>query len=129
MLLDHPFHNVEILGGMWGAHNSLDRKLSQKILNLMLKKPVWKTYNPTGQTPKGYDQYFLRDYVYPLIRNISTIHDSYTCAQFRDSQPFPTQRRVKDHIGSVHIPGMIPQFDIKCPNECRPEKHKNWTLC
>ena len=59
-------HKTHILGGMFGT-----RKLQQM--------PSWTTemssFVQTGD--RDYDQYFLRDYIYPLIKNNSTIHASF----------------------------------------------------
>ena len=122
---DHPQHGFKMLAGMWGAHTSLDRKLSRKIFNYVLNY-----YDPATQTLKQYDKIFLSDYVYRLIKRNSTIHDSYTCKRFRDSKPFPTERKVKDHIGSVFSPEITTTFfNEMCPIECRPKNHLNWIYC
>jgi len=44
------------------------------------------------ESKKGFDQFFLADYVYPLVKQVAVIHDSYCCLSYRDSQPFPTKR-------------------------------------
>jgi hypothetical protein len=66
IMRDHPCHDYSILGGMFGT-----RKLQQM--------PSWTTemssFVQTGD--RDYDQYFLRDYIYPLIQNNSTIHASF----------------------------------------------------
>lgn len=118
-----------MLGGMWGAHVSLDRNLSSKIYELISDKSVCLKYNLNGTSEKGYDQFFLKDFVYPLILNKSTIHDSYTCAKFPNTRPFPNQRKVTEFIGSVHTPGFKRNFTVECPIECRPKNHLDWTTC
>lgn len=109
---------------MWGAKTSLDRSLSSQIFNSVLKK-----YTKDGMKLKEYDQIFLAQYVYDLIKKKSTIHDSYTCKTFRDSEPFPTERKGRDHVGSIFSQGMIPTFNETCPIECRPKDHLNWIFC
>lgn len=112
---------------MWGAHTSLNRELSKIILSLTIDENIGRQYNSDGNTPKGSDQSFLRDLVYARIKANSTIHDSYTCNTFRDSKPFPTERKIKDHIGSVWSPEPVNMPE--CPIECRPHDHKDWIRC
>lgn len=112
---------------MWGAHTSLNRNLSKQIFELAIDEQISKTFNPTGLTPKGYDQSFLSQHVYKLIKTNSTIHDSYTCMSYQDSKPFPTERKVKDHVGSVWVPEPI--NITECPKECRPRDHQDWIYC
>lgn len=119
-----------MLGGMWGANSLIDRDLSMKIFSHVLEKSVNERYNQDKNSLKGYDQAFLKDYVYELIRDRSTIHDSYSCLIFRDSKPFPSQRKVNDFIGSIVSSGDIPSFQIsECPRECRPNDHQDWIFC
>ena len=112
---------------MWGAHTSLNRNLSKTIFELAIDEQISKTFNPTGLTPKGYDQNFLAQHVYKLIKTNSTIHDSYICMSYQDSKPFPTERKVKDHVGSVWVPEPIKITE--CPKECRPPDHQDWIYC
>ena len=125
--LDNPVHDVPMLGGMWGFHMSLDRELSNKIFNLVVDKSMGRKYNENGQSPKGNDQYFLSQQVYQSVVNKATIHDSYSCKQFANSKPFPTERKVIDHVGSLNY---APPDKIKeCPVDCRPQNHKDWKYC
>ena len=66
IMRDHPHHNFCILGGMFGT---------KKIKQLPNWKYIMNSFNQTGH--RMYDQDFLRDYIYPLIKNNSTIHASF----------------------------------------------------
>ncbi len=63
---DHPCHGIQILGGMFGT---------KKIPTI----PSWLELmkNCIQNHYRDYDQYFLRDYVYPLIKDYSMIHASF----------------------------------------------------
>ena len=66
IMRDHPHHNFAILGGMFGT---------KKISQLPSWSNVMKNFIQEGD--RNYDQNFLRDYIYPLIKNNSTIHASF----------------------------------------------------
>ena len=66
IMRDHPHHNFKILGGMFGT-----RKLS----SLKNWKNIINTYIQHGN--KNYDQNFLLEHIYPLIKNDSLIHASF----------------------------------------------------
>lgn len=66
IMRDHPHHNFTILAGMFG---------SKKIPQIQNWTNIINSYNKTNN--RLYDQDFLRDYIYPLIKNNSTIHASF----------------------------------------------------
>jgi protein O-GlcNAc transferase len=66
IMRDHPHHNFCILGGMFGT---------KKIPNLPSWTNIINNFCQVGN--RDYDQVFLRDYIYPLIVNNSTIHASF----------------------------------------------------
>lgn len=66
IMRDHPHHNFKILGGMFGT---------RKISDIPSWTSVMKTFNQTGC--RDYDQHFLKDYIYPLIKDNSIIHASF----------------------------------------------------
>jgi hypothetical protein len=66
IMRDHPHHNFCILGGMFGT-----KKLNQ----LPSWRNIMNSFNQIGH--RDYDQTFLRDYIYPLIKYNSTIHASF----------------------------------------------------
>ena len=66
IMRDHPCHNDVILGGMFGT---------RKIPQLPSWINVMNTFTQHGD--RDYDQAFLRDYIYPLIKDNSLIHASF----------------------------------------------------
>lgn len=66
IMRDHPFHEQKIMGGMFGT---------KKIKAV----PTWKTIvDKVIQTSSYmYDQDFLRDYIYPHIKDDAVIHASF----------------------------------------------------
>ena len=78
IMRDHPHHNFTILGGMFGT---------KKILNI----PSWKKHinNINQQHSRDYDQTFLNDHIYPLIKNDSLVHTSFKIYPNENSKNFP----------------------------------------
>jgi hypothetical protein len=66
IMRDHPHHNFTILAGMFGT---------KKIPQIPNWTNIINSYNKTDN--RMYDQDFLRDYIYPIIKNNSTIHASF----------------------------------------------------
>lgn len=66
IMRDHPHHNFCILGGMFGT---------KKIKELPNWTAIMDTLNQIGH--RDYDQTFLRDVIYPIVKNNSTIHASF----------------------------------------------------
>jgi len=90
IMRDHPYHNTEILGGMWGCRNNLLNRL-----NITMAVPengnFWQV-----------DQNFLREYVYPKVREYSFIHDSYNLFGESQSKKFPSKRINGDFVGEIY---------------------------
>lgn len=77
IMRDHPYHGEKILGGMFGT---------KKIPQISSWTDMINKYVQNGHI--GYDQVFLRNFIYPIVVNDSIIHDSF----FRweaHSKPFP----------------------------------------
>jgi hypothetical protein len=66
IMRDHPHHNFVILGGMFGT---------KKIKNLENWTNSINNFNQTDC--RFYDQDFLRDIIYPLIKNDAIIHSTF----------------------------------------------------
>jgi hypothetical protein len=88
IMRDHPYHNTEILGGMWGVRNGLLKNIKELIEDYT-KGDFWQV-----------DQNFLREKIYPLVVNSSFTHDSYL-NYTPNSKPFPSERINKEFIGDV----------------------------
>ena len=114
-------------GGMWGFKMYKNRGIAKKIFNRILNRKGSFLYKRDDRKP--FDQFFLSDKVYPLIRDRSLIHDSYLCNRFKDSVPFPSQREGNCFIGSPLSCNLESKSFFKCPIECRPLHGLNWTYC
>jgi len=84
IMRDHPYHATEILGGMWGVRNQLLSNMRQMIYEY-IKGDFWQV-----------DQNFLKEKVYPLIKENTLIHD-----EFFEKKPFPHLRASYEFIGQA----------------------------
>jgi len=66
IMRDHPYHGTHILGGMFGTKKIPEIYSWKNIMN-----------NVIQYSNRDYDQKFLTDYIYPLVKNSSTIHASF----------------------------------------------------
>jgi hypothetical protein len=88
IMRDHPYHNVLILGGMWGVRNGILKDMIS-IINQYNKGNFWQV-----------DQNFLREKIYPIIKDNSFIHDEFM--KFENwSKLFPSERKNKEFVGDV----------------------------
>lgn len=101
IMRDHPYHNVLILGGMWGVRNGLLKNIIT-IINEYGKGNFWQV-----------DQNFLREKIYPIIRDNSFVHDEFM--NFENwKKPFPIERNNKEFVGDV-----FDENDIRHPDYYR----------
>lgn len=98
IVIDHPWHNVKILGGLWGVRNNL----LKNIRHLISK---WKIVNRL-QT----DQEFLTAIVYPIIKDNAFVHDEF----FSNGHKIKHVRIDGEHLGGA--------FDH---NDKPVEEHRN----
>lgn len=91
IMRDHPYHTVQILGGMWGCRNGLMRNigLSKLIEN-------WGRYER-----KGIDQDFLGEVIYPLVRDTAIEHSEFGLKFGGEIRSFPTERIDYEFVGDV----------------------------
>lgn len=82
IMRDNPQHNTLILGGMWGTRGIILKNMSQ-LIDAYSKGNYWQI-----------DQQFLRDVVYPLVRNSVMVHDEYF-----EKKPWPTPRIGNEFVG------------------------------
>ena len=78
IMRDHCCHRMRILAGMWGSKNNVLNPLAGALFNYI--KP----------NVKFYDQIFLQDVVYPVIKNNCIIHDSQQFYSDEKSHKFTT---------------------------------------
>jgi hypothetical protein len=88
IMRDHPAHKTEILGGMWGARGGVLTHM-KLMIDSYAKGNFWQM-----------DQNFLREKIYPLIRDDVTVHD-----EFFEGNPFPTARQHYEFVGDVFDEG------------------------
>jgi hypothetical protein len=84
IMRDHPYHGTEILGGMWGARNGILIGISDKISEYN-KGNFWQV-----------DQNFLREIVYPVVKDRAMVHD-----EFFEKKPFPLHREPREFVGKA----------------------------
>jgi hypothetical protein len=91
IMRDHPYHTVQILGGMWGCRNGLMRKIG-----LVKMIESWNQFQR-----KGVDQDFLGRCVYPLVVNNAMEHSEFNLNFGGEIRPFPTIRVNYEYIGDI----------------------------
>ena len=106
IMRDHPYHSVAILGGMWGSRNGLMRKIG---LSNLIKN--WLINNNRNSYSYGIDQDFLREIIYPLIKDKSIQHFDFNLNFGEKLIPFPTNRNNYEFVGDV-----FDENDIRHPD-------------
>jgi hypothetical protein len=120
---DHPYHNVPLVGGGWGARLTEDTEREQweNVWEEILGDP--DTYAVKDQ--KGQDQDILTNHVWKSWIGDIFQHDSYMCEGNPGSIGFPTQRKKESHNFILAL-GPEPLWE-KCPVPCR--RQKDWEYC
>lgn len=85
IMRDHPYHRTQILGGMFGVKKNCIPNLFD-LMNDYNKGDFWQV-----------DQNFLREKIYPLIKNNCHVNDP-----FFENKPFPSVRINKEFIGEIY---------------------------
>jgi hypothetical protein len=142
IMRDSPFHNISILGGLWGFASKYSRLIAKLLFTIITNDYISTIYNPNGDNPKGTDQHLLDYYFWPLIRwgrVNATIHDSYWCFRYKNSEPFPKQRQTfKNNLCFIGCNDCCEDDNhnnnqtlivMQCPQECRPIEHMDWIYC
>jgi len=62
---DHPFHVTVILGGLWGIKRGCIKQPMNELI---------KAYQSMNENKQGFDQHFLQNVIYPLVRDKTLIH-------------------------------------------------------
>jgi hypothetical protein len=92
IMRDHPQHFTEILGGMWGTRGNILPNM-RKMIDDYTKGNFWQV-----------DQNFLREKIYPIIRNHACVHD-----EFFEKIPFPDNDRENKHfVGQAYNENDVP---------------------
>lgn len=80
IMRDHPHHNMAIMGGMFGTRKNP-------------KIPSWNAHMknvPQYNASYMYDQVFLQQIVYPIVRDEAMIHTSFVKGDGENCLNFPT---------------------------------------
>lgn len=121
-----------MLAGLWGFRSELDRALARQLLHMFTSPSMHRWYD-LHRHEKQADQIFLEDFYRRFVEVNMTAHDSFHCARFPQSRPFPKQRPVYYcHVGGYGCCGPLflnASFPHECPYECRPTEHKEWVFC
>jgi hypothetical protein len=88
IMRDHPYHNTAILGGMWGSKKGVLPQMI-KLIDEYIKGSFWQV-----------DQNFLREKIYPLVKDNSLIHDEFFNFN-SDKKQFPTNRNKGRFVGQA----------------------------
>ena len=84
LMRDHPYHKTEILGGMWGVKKPLLNDM-KGLMGRYKMGNFWQT-----------DQNFLREKVYPIVKDQAMVHDEYF-----DKTGFPSPRVDGEFVGEA----------------------------
>jgi len=115
IMRDHPYHTAPILGGMWGCRNGLMRKIS-----LADKIDQW-CLNRRSNYVYGIDQDFLREIVYPFVKNKSIQHSEFNLRFGEEVKNFPHIRNDYEFVGDV-----FDENDVRHPDYWKIiENYKN----
>ena len=90
IMRDHPYHSTEILGGMWGVKCNVLTNINELISDYV-KGDFWQV-----------DQNFLREKIWPLIKDSSFVHDEILTNRFGPAHPYKFKRAPKHFIGQAY---------------------------
>ena len=95
IMRDHPYHSSSIQAGMFGTKKNSNIPSLCNLINNYNQKCI-----------RGYDQEFLRDIIYPIIKNDVMIHASF-CKQNGETgnyvKPFPIPYDVDYHFVGEYV--------------------------
>lgn len=84
VMRDHPYHPVQMLGGMWGAKGGVLNGIEKAARKFGRFKTPYSRKDAYGA-----DQEFLAQWVWPRIKNSVLVHDSFHRDRFPGSVDFP----------------------------------------
>lgn len=91
VMRDHPYHAVQMLGGMWGAKGGVLKGISFAAKKFHRFKTPY-----SRQAAYGADQEFLSQWVWPRIKKSVLVHDSFHRDRFPNSVDFPDPMKYGD---------------------------------
>lgn len=111
VMRDHPYHNVPILGGMFGVKRPALEKMREWILESTEYRPE--------NARLGCDQDFLARKVWPLVRDSCIIHD-----EIHSFNPWPVRQSGHRFVGQAFNENDTPLY----PEHCRPLPKPDFTV-
>nr|XP_045587714.1 uncharacterized protein LOC123749642 [Procambarus clarkii] len=131
VMRDHPSHDAQILGGMWGARWDLGSDPRPHTAHALAALRDTMLREARGQTQRGQDQKILGKWLWPVMVGRMVAHDSYNCLQFPGTIPWPTQRVHGYFVGSPSFRKKYANQTVPkpCPVRCRPKLHRDWLYC
>ena len=124
---------------MWGFYNRRNNNVANTIYDNLIDLQISCAHKKGNEL--GQDQIFPKEYIFPFIKDISMSHDSYFCEDTKlrtsDTRPFPTKRDGACWVGIWYVSDIDCRvgnpwriwYDFRCPKECRPQKHQDWSTC
>jgi len=106
IMRDHPLHNGEIMGGMWGCRREVLPDISRMIVR-------WRQFDRYQS-----DQSFLVVNVYPLIKDEAMVHSDLFAFKGESVVPFPTKRQDYEFVGATLVPPN--SLPVPIPSQLRP---------
>jgi hypothetical protein len=124
VMRDHPHHSARILAGMFGMRREAYGPVPFRMCTLL------RDHGQYAHKP-SFDQTFLGNAVWPLISNLTRVHDSYYCLdrmlQGALTTGFPTKRDY-DHqiVGGYALSSDMPMSasGVESPEACR--RYPGW---
>ena len=95
IIRDHPWHTTRILGGLWGVKKSM-YEFIPKFENLLSE------YKKRNNNYYQNDQLFLKNTIYPLIKNQCLIHDELIKYGDEKCNNFPSARYKTQYVGQPY---------------------------
>ncbi|KAF2362616.1 hypothetical protein FHG87_006642 [Trinorchestia longiramus] len=121
LMRDHPFHNVLIMGGLFGIYQPPPmRDVFENIRKgLFVHLPQNDQYNLERVMPRCF------------MEENALQHSSFWCTSFGKSVAFPTQRQNGFFVGNPMYRKQYENSSVnqQCPTECRPAQHQDWLYC
>ena len=123
VMRDHPSHNAPMMAGMWGCKVNQAKPDLKAVFLELLHHPIafGRTNAASG------DQILLEKYFWPWAKSSMFQHDSYHCAEFTKSRPWPSRRPKKplNFVGARFA--LNETLSDVCPDKCRADK--KWLQC
>lgn len=107
LMRDHPFHNVPVLAGLWGATGNVAPNM-RSVLPVVPPKDFYlqvnRAINHASYLSNDFyqvDQWWLRWNVHKTMRRSVWVNDSHfkIFDRRRDIRPFPTERGPGEFVG------------------------------